>query len=124
MQTLIEIATESQNRLDQYAVALSNTAAKAAKDLADMFASHSAELLAKDAEITTLTDAVTALEAIKAEMVLRVTEALQSGDPVKFQEVAVYFLTPEQEKIKAEKLAQAASLEAQAAAIKAELGVA
>ena len=72
-----------------------------------------AATLAKSVE----SDAIIAkLESLKTTMVQKVQAALQSGDPAQFQALAVEFLTPEQDKQRAEKLAQ---LEA----LKAELGV-
>jgi len=59
---------------------------------------------------------VESLESFKSEMIGKVSAALQSGNLEALQAIAVDFLTPEQEKQRAEKLAQ---LEA----LKAELGV-
>jgi len=59
---------------------------------------------------------VQALESFKAEMVAKVSAALASGKLDELQAIAVDFLTPEEEKARAAKLAQ---LEA----LKAELGI-
>jgi len=49
-------------------------------------------------------------------MPARVAEALQARDPAQYEALAIEFLTPEQDRIRAEKLAQ---LEA----LKTELGI-
>jgi len=92
----------------------------AESDLPELFsglnASIAAQVSAKDAEIATLTASLTALESFRDEMVQRVSAVLQSGDPAQFEALAIEFLTPAEEKIRAEKLAQLAAL-------KAELGI-
>tara|TARA_R110000868_G_scaffold302692_2_gene563252 strand:+ start:1931 stop:2218 length:288 start_codon:yes stop_codon:yes gene_type:complete len=75
-----------------------------------------AHLAAKDAELVTTQAALTALEAFRDSMVAKVSTVLQSNDPEQFAALAVEFLTPEQDKVRAEKMAQ---LEA----LKAELGI-
>lgn len=71
----------------------------------------------KDAEIATLTESLTALESLRDNMVSRVTEVLQSGDPEQFAALAVDFLTPAQEKLRSEKMAQLEALQAEIAAL-------
>ena len=71
---------------------------------------------ANDAVIADLNAKIVVLETLKKTMIQKVTDALQSGDPAQFQAIALDFITPEEEKIRAEKLAQLESL-------KAELGV-
>jgi uncharacterized protein (UPF0297 family) len=107
MLTLVETATEFQDRLDQ-----------ATARLAEMAGEHTEALAAKDVEIATLTEAYNTLEAFRASMVQQVTTVLQSGDPAQFEALAVAFLTPAQTKLRDEALARAAALEAEAAAIK------
>ena len=63
------------------------------------------------------------LEAFRVGMVAKVSAVLQSGDPEQFAALAVEFLTPEEEKARAEKLAKVEALKAEAAAIEAELGI-
>jgi precorrin-4 methylase len=82
-----------------------------------------AHLATKDSELATTQAALTALEAFRDSMVEKVTTVLQSGDPEQYAALAVEFLTPEEEKIRAEKMAKIADLKAQAAAIEAELGI-
>ena len=69
-------------------------------------ATHAADLAAATAERD-------ALRALKAEMEAKVMAALQSGDPEQFAALGVEFITPEQQKLKAEKLALIAQLQAE-----------
>jgi len=97
---------------EQYNAVLISTAA----ELQALTIAHAETIAAKDAEIATLSASLTALETFRDEMVQRVSTALQSGDPAQFEALAIEFLTPAEEKIRAEKLAQLAAL-------KAELGI-
>lgn len=69
-------------------------------------ADHAAAIAAKDAELQALSTAFQQLESLRVSMVEKVSTALQSGDPEKFVALGVEFLTPEAEKLRAEKLAQ------------------
>lgn len=91
---------------EQYNDVLRSTAA----ELQALKIAHAEAIAAKD-------EMISALQALKTEMIQKVTAALQSEDrAAQFTALAVEFLTPEQERIRAEKLAQ---LEA----LKAELGI-
>lgn len=69
------------------------------------------------AELAAVRGSLTEMEAYKASMIAKVSSALQSEDPfAQFTILADEFLTPEQERVRAEKIAQ---LEA----LKAELGI-
>lgn len=57
--------------------------------------------------------AFTALDAFRVGMIAKVSSVLQSGDPEKFAALALDFLTPEQEKQRAEKIALIAKLQAE-----------
>jgi len=59
---------------------------------------------------------LSALATLQATMTAHVTAVLQSRDPAQYEALAIEFLTPEQDRIRAEKLAQ---LEA----LKTELGL-
>ena len=82
-----------------------------------------AHLAAKDAELAATQSTLAQLESFRSSMVEKVTTVLQSGDPEQFAALAVEFLTPEEEKVRAEKMAKIADLKAQAEAIEAELGI-
>lgn len=110
--TLIEHATHVQSQLDQ-----------AVARIAEMAAEHAAELAAKNAEISAAKQAYDDLAAFKAAMEQRVSSVLQSGDPAQYEALAREFLTPAQELERQAKLAKLAEIEAEAAALKSELGV-
>ena len=97
---------------DQYNAVLISTAV----ELQALTIAHAESIAAKDAEIDTLTASLTALQNFRDQMVQRVSAVLQSGDRTQYQALAIEFLTPAEEKIRAEKLAQLAAL-------KAELGI-
>jgi protein-disulfide isomerase-like protein with CxxC motif len=88
-----------------------------------MTTDHAAAIAAKDAEIAQLTSDFAALNAYKTAMEERVSTVLQSNDPAQYVALAEDFLTPAQEKARAEKLAHVQALEAEAAALKIELGI-
>lgn len=87
-----------------------------AKIIPDLNTAALSKADAIEAEKAIVEKQATDLLAYKDAMVSRVTEVLQSGDPEQFAALAVDFLTPEQDKIRAEKMAQLESL-------KAELGI-
>lgn len=97
--TLIEIATETQDRLDQANSRIASIAE----------------------ELATVKAALDEKTAYQAAMESRVAAALQSGDPEQYVAIATEFLTPAQEAARREKLAQVEQLRAQAAALEAEL---
>lgn len=68
------------------------------------------------AEIATLQTQLAALTDLQTSMTARVTAVLQSGDPLQYEALGREFVTPEQDRIRAEKLAQLNAL-------KAELGI-
>lgn len=107
---LIELATHTQNTLDQLTVRINTLAAE-----------HAAVITAKDAEITTLKQAVATSDAYRAEMNEKVFAVLKSGDPAQYEALAKDFLTPAIEKERAEKLARAEALRAEAAQLEAQL---
>ena len=75
-----------------------------------------AALTAAKSEAEAAKAALAEKEAYQAAMVETVTTVLQSRDVKKFEALAIEFLKPEEEKIRAEKLAQLKAL-------KAELGI-
>ena len=97
--TIIESATQAQTTIDQLTVRV----ASLASDLATLTADH------------------TALESYKSAMESRVTAVLSSGDPAQYEALATEFLTPVEEKARLAKVTQLAALQAQAAALEAEL---
>jgi precorrin-6B methylase 1 len=68
--------------------------------------STAAELQALHVIIESKDGEISALLALKTDMAQKVSTTLQSGDPAQFQALAMEFLTPEQDRIRAEKLAQ------------------
>jgi len=105
--TLIEIATVTQERLDQANALI----ALRAEELEAIKANHAAEIKAYKAQVSEF-------NAYKADMEKRVADALQSDDPEQYKALAVDFLTPAQERERLEKLARIALLEAEAVALK------
>jgi len=97
--TLIQAAAQAQDTIDQ----LNARVASLASDLATLTAEH------------------TALESYKSTMESRVASVLSSGDPAQYEALAAEFLTPAEEKARLAKVAQLAALQAQAAALEAEL---
>ena len=83
--------------------------AAAVETLATIEAEHAAEL-------ATITAQLAALTELQTTMTARVMTALQSGDPAQYEALGREFVTPEQDRIRAEKLAQLNAL-------KAELGI-
>jgi len=108
--TLIEIATVTQERLDQAQALLEVRAG----EIEEIKANHAEEIKSLHAERD-------AFASYKAMMETRVAEVLVTKDTTKFVELATDFLAPAQEREKQAKLSQIAELEAQAAALKAEL---
>jgi precorrin-4 methylase len=84
-------------------------------------AEHASAIAAKDSELATIRSQFAELSAYKDAMVARVSAVLQSGDPAQYEALARDFLTPAEEKVRQEKLAQLEALKAQAAALEAEL---
>lgn len=107
---LIEIATHTQNTLDQLTERINTLASE-----------HAEAIAAKDAEITTLKTQYAELSAYKTEMEATVSAVLQSGDPAQYEALAIAFLTPAQERERQEKLARLAALRAEADALEALL---
>jgi hypothetical protein len=107
---LIELATHTQNTLEQ-TVARINTLA----------AEHEAALSAKNAELAVAQTALNEKIAYQAAMEQRVTSVLQSGDPAQYEALARDFLTPAQEKERLAKLARIEALRAEAIALETEL---
>jgi len=104
---------------EQYNAVLRSTAA----EMQSLIHAHAAALAAKDeeiAQITTARDSARAAfeekSAYQTAMEERVSAVIQSGDPAQYEALARDFMTPAQEKERAEKMAQ---LEA----LKAELGI-
>jgi hypothetical protein len=97
--TLIQAAAQAQDTIDQLNLRVASLAS----------------------ELATLTTEHTALEAYKSTMESRVTSVLSSGDPAQYEALATEFLTPAEEKARLAKVAQLAALQAQAAALEAEL---
>ena len=98
-----------------------NTAALA--KLETIEAEHAAAIADHVGALTQMTaardaarDAYEEKSAYQTAMEERVSAVIQSGDPAQYEALALDFLTPAQEKIRAEKLAQIAAL-------KAELGI-
>lgn len=89
---------------------------KASEDHAAALQEANNESAALKKEAADSTAALAEKLAYQNEMVGKVTSALQSGDPAEFEKLAIEFLTPAQEKARAEKLTQLAAL-------KAELGI-
>lgn len=89
---------------------------KATEDHAAALENANNESAALKKEAADSTAALAEKLAYQNEMVGKVTSALQSGDPAEFEKLAIEFLTPAQEKARAEKLTQLAAL-------KAELGI-
>jgi len=94
----------------------------------ELLQTTAAALQAKDAEIAAVNETLAAnqasltdMESYKADMVAKVTTALQSGDPAEFQSLAVEFLAPAQEAARIETLAKIAALKAEAAQLEAEI---
>jgi hypothetical protein len=88
-----------------------------AAEVAAIKATHSDELAFRKMEHDKVTAERDALETLRQTMTGKVRAALETGDVAKFFELGVEFLTPEDEKIRAGKLAKLAEL-------KAELGLA
>jgi hypothetical protein len=78
-------------------------------------------LATKESELAQLQADYASLNAFKTAMEQQVSAVLQSGDPAQYEALAKDFLTPAEEKARAEKLARVAALKAEAAAIEAEL---
>jgi hypothetical protein len=97
--TLIQAAAQAQDTIDQLNLRVASLAS----------------------ELATLTTEHTALEAYKSAMESRVSAVLSSGDPAQYEALATEFLTPVEEKARLAKVAQLASLQAQSAALEAEL---
>jgi hypothetical protein len=102
---------------EQYNDVLRSTAA----EMQALILSHKEAIEAKDAELDAAKEALTGMETYKGEMIAKVSAALQSGDPTKFQALAVEFLTPAQEAARLEKIARIAELKAEAAKLEAEI---
>jgi phage shock protein A len=107
---LIELATHTQNTLEQMTERVNTLAAE-----------HTEALAAKDAEIAELTARYTEKVAYQADMEAKVTAVLQSGDPAQYEALATEFLTPAQETARLAKLARIEELKAEAAALEAEV---
>lgn len=109
--TLIQIATETQDRLDQ-----------ATARIASLAGEHAQAIAAKNVEIAALQQSVADLQTLKTTMETQVATVLQSGDPAQYEALARAFLTPAEEKARLEKLARAEALRAEAAQLEAEAG--
>jgi hypothetical protein len=99
--SLIQIATETQARLDQ-----------STSRLAELAAEHAAAIAAKEAELAASQTALAELTAYKDAMEQRVSAVLQSKDPAQYEALAEEFLTPAQELEKQAIRAQIAELQA------------
>lgn len=108
--SLIELATHTQNTLDQLTERINTLATE-----------HAEAIAAKDTEIATLKTQYETLNAYKTEMEATVSAVLQSGDPAQYEALARAFLTPAQERERQEKLARLAALRAEADALEALL---
>jgi hypothetical protein len=109
---LIEIATITQERLDQANALI----ALRAEELETLKANHSAEIAGYKAEADKFS-------AYKSAMEAKVGAVLQSGDPAQYEALAKEFLTPAEELARQAILARIDQLEAEAAALKAEIPV-
>jgi len=114
---LIELATHTQNTLEQMTERVTTLATEHVAALADKDAAHSAT----KAELATVRAEFAELAAYKTAMEERVTAVLQSGDPAQYEALATEFLTPAQELARQAKVAQLEALKAEAAALEAEL---
>lgn len=108
--TLIETASQAQDTIDQLTARVT-----------EMAAEHAAVLAAKQAELNTLASAHAVLTAYQTAMQTSVAAVLSSGDPAQYEALATEFLTPVEEKARLAKVAQLAALQAEAAALEAEL---
>jgi len=108
--TLIEIATITQDRLDQANALI----ALRAEELEILKANHAAEIAAYKTEAAKFL-------AYKSEMETRVAAVLQSGDPAQYEDLAKEFLTPAEELARQARLARIAQLEAEAEALKSQV---
>lgn len=88
-----------------------------AKIIPDLNTAALSKADAMEAEKAVIEKQATDLLAYKDAMVSRVSEVLQSGDPAQFEALAVDFLTPAQDKLRAEKMAQLEALQAEIAAL-------
>lgn len=108
---LIEVATFTQDQLEQAQARINTLAAE-----------HVEVIKAKDAELASIRALYEEKAAYQAAMEAKVSAVLQSGDPAQYEALATEFLTPAQEKERLAKVAQLEELKAQAAALEAELG--
>ena len=106
----------------EQAAHLENTCAELAQRLNTLSAEHAEAIAAKDAKIAALGAVIAKLESLKTTMETQVASVLKSGDPAQYEELARSFLTPAEEKARAEKLARAETLRAEAAKLEAEAG--
>lgn len=118
---LIEIATHTQNTLDQLTVRIDSLAAEHTAILAAKEAEYRSALEAKDLELNTIKAAFEEKVAYQAAMEQRVAAVIQSGNPAEYEALARDFLTPAEAKARAEKLARIEALKAEAAALESEL---
>lgn len=114
---LIELATHTQNTLEQTTERLNTLAAE-----------HAAIVEAKDTEIASAKAQTQAAQTSLAEKIAyqttmeeRVSAVLQSGDPAQYEALGRDFLTPAQEKERLAKLARIEELKAETAALEAEI---
>ena len=107
---LIELATQTQNSLDQ-----------AAARIAEIAGENAAALAAKDATIAQLRNDYATLDSFKTAMEAKVAAVLKSGDPTQYEALAKEFLTPAEEKARQETLSRIAALKSQTAALEAQI---
>ena len=107
---LIQLATHTQNQLDQ-----------AVERIGTLAAEHAEAIKAKDVEIATFKQQATEFATYKAAMEAKVAAALQSGDPAQYEALAHEFLTPAQELERQSKLARIELLKAETAALEATI---
>lgn len=108
--TLIELATHTQNTLEQTTERLNTLAAE-----------HAEVIKAKDAELASIRALYEEKAAYQAAMETKVSAVLQSGDPAQYEALATEFLTPAQEKERQAKIARIAELKAEAAELEKEI---
>lgn len=107
---LIEVATFTQDQLEQAQARINTLAAE-----------HAEAIKAKDTELASIRALYDEKAAYQAAMEAKVSAVLQSGDPAQYEALGRDFLTPAQEKERQAKIARIEALQAEAAELEKQI---